>query len=128
MCSTSLQRPNEPDGHTPSNLPFNQDVINPHDGHILCDPDSATRGFSLRIQSSRISPRNKHWLYGAPTYGAAPGEKCELSTGQPRTDPHLDRPRSRIFSVAMLSENLGGVFFDRLSGGLNGDIDLHAGL
>ena len=26
-----------------------------------------------------------------PTCGAAPGEKCELSTGQPRTDPHRDR-------------------------------------
>jgi len=26
-----------------------------------------------------------------PTCGAAPGEKCTLSTGQPRTGPHLDR-------------------------------------
>ncbi len=26
-----------------------------------------------------------------PTCGAAPDEKCELSTGQPRTDPHRDR-------------------------------------
>jgi hypothetical protein len=26
-----------------------------------------------------------------PTCGAAPGEKCELSTGQPRSDPHRDR-------------------------------------
>jgi hypothetical protein len=26
-----------------------------------------------------------------PTCGAAPGEKCKLSTGQPRTDPHRDR-------------------------------------
>ena len=26
-----------------------------------------------------------------PTCGAAPGEKCELSTGQPRTSPHRDR-------------------------------------
>jgi hypothetical protein len=26
-----------------------------------------------------------------PTCGAAPGEKCELSTGQPRTEPHRDR-------------------------------------
>jgi hypothetical protein len=26
-----------------------------------------------------------------PTCGAAPGEKCELSTGQPRNTPHLDR-------------------------------------
>jgi hypothetical protein len=26
-----------------------------------------------------------------PTCGARPGEKCELSTGQLRTDPHRDR-------------------------------------
>jgi hypothetical protein len=26
-----------------------------------------------------------------PNCGAAPGEKCELSTGQPRTNPHRDR-------------------------------------
>ena len=26
-----------------------------------------------------------------PTCGAAPGKKCELSTGQPRTSPHRDR-------------------------------------
>jgi hypothetical protein len=26
-----------------------------------------------------------------PTCGAAPGKKCELSTGQPRTEPHRDR-------------------------------------
>ena len=25
------------------------------------------------------------------TCGAGPGEKCELSTGQPRTEPHRDR-------------------------------------
>jgi hypothetical protein len=26
-----------------------------------------------------------------PTCGAAPGQKCELSTGRPRTNPHLNR-------------------------------------
>ena len=26
-----------------------------------------------------------------PTCGVGPGEKCELSTGQPRTHPHRDR-------------------------------------
>jgi hypothetical protein len=30
-----------------------------------------------------------------PTCGAAPGEKCELGTGQPRTEPHRDR---RLFA------------------------------
>jgi hypothetical protein len=34
-------------------LAFNREVINPQDGHILCDPDPATGGFSLRIQRSR---------------------------------------------------------------------------
>jgi hypothetical protein len=26
-----------------------------------------------------------------PTCGARPGEKCELGTGQPRTEPHRER-------------------------------------
>jgi hypothetical protein len=26
-----------------------------------------------------------------PTCGAAPGEKCELTSGQVRTEPHRDR-------------------------------------
>jgi len=26
-----------------------------------------------------------------PTCGAKPGERCELSTGQPRSAPHRDR-------------------------------------
>jgi hypothetical protein len=26
-----------------------------------------------------------------PTCGAAPDEKCELTSGQPRTDPHRER-------------------------------------
>jgi len=26
-----------------------------------------------------------------PTCGAKPGERCELMTGQPRTNPHRDR-------------------------------------
>ena len=26
-----------------------------------------------------------------PTCGAGPGEKCELNTGLPRTEPHRDR-------------------------------------
>jgi len=26
-----------------------------------------------------------------PTCGAKPGEKCELGTGQPRTEPHRER-------------------------------------
>ncbi len=29
--------------------------------------------------------------FSCPTCGVAPGEKCELFTGQPRTQPHRDR-------------------------------------
>jgi hypothetical protein len=29
---------------------FDRDVINPQDGHILCDPNPAICGFSLRIR------------------------------------------------------------------------------
>jgi hypothetical protein len=37
---------------------FNREVINPHDGHILCVPYPAICGFSLRIlRSSRIVNR-----------------------------------------------------------------------
>ena len=37
---------------------FKRDVINPQDGHILCDPYPATCGFTLRIQwSNRIVKR-----------------------------------------------------------------------
>ena len=32
---------------------LNRDVINPHDGHILCDLNPAICGFSLRISWSR---------------------------------------------------------------------------
>jgi hypothetical protein len=39
-------------------LAFNRDVINPQEGHILCDRNPATCGFSLRIQwSIRIVKR-----------------------------------------------------------------------
>jgi hypothetical protein len=34
---------------------------------------------------------NKVHAVWCPTCGSGPGEKCELSTGQPRTEPHRDR-------------------------------------
>jgi hypothetical protein len=34
------------------------------------------------------------------TCGAKPGEKCELSTGQPRTEPHRDR-RLTAFDIEL---------------------------
>ena len=45
-----------------------------------------------------------------PTCGAAPGEKRELNSGQPRTDPHRDRPiGSRRPTFAMAKGNRGYV-------------------
>lgn len=35
--------------------------------------------------------QNKALAVRCPTCGAKKGEKCELSTGQPRTEPHRDR-------------------------------------
>jgi len=37
-----------------------------------------------------LSPK-KMLAVRCPTCGAAPGEKCELNTGQPRTGPHRER-------------------------------------
>jgi hypothetical protein len=38
-----------------------------------------------------------------PTCGTAPGEKCELPSGQPRTGPHRDR---RILAIAELLQSI----------------------
>ena len=39
-----------------------------------------------------MKDKNKQALtVRCPTCGARPGQKCELSTGLPRTDPHRDR-------------------------------------
>jgi len=38
----------------------------------------------------KIKPK-KELAVRCPTCGAKPGEKCELSTGMPRTDSHPDR-------------------------------------
>lgn len=40
----------------------------------------------------RLSPNPKKILViPCPTCGAAPGEQCELNSGQPRGTPHLER-------------------------------------
>jgi hypothetical protein len=36
-----------------------------------------------------------------PTCGAKPGEKCELATGQPRTNPHRDRRLEAADAISM---------------------------
>jgi hypothetical protein len=45
---------------------------------------------SVFAMKKELSPKQMLSIR-CPTCGAAPGEKCELSTGQPRTDPHRDR-------------------------------------
>jgi hypothetical protein len=47
-------------------------------------------GYYLPDMKKELDPK-KILAIHCPTCGAAPGEKCELSTGQPRTDPHRDR-------------------------------------
>jgi hypothetical protein len=44
-------------------------------------------GFAMKKE---LSPK-QILAVRCPTCGAAPGQKCELSTGQPRHNPHLDR-------------------------------------
>jgi hypothetical protein len=47
-------------------------------------------GHSLSDMKKEPSPKQA-LVVRCPTCGAAPEEKCELSTGQPRTNPHRDR-------------------------------------
>jgi hypothetical protein len=59
---------------------FNRDVINPQDGHILCDPYPVTCGFSLRSQkSSRIvnsTIRRPREILAMPIKATLLGESC----------------------------------------------------
>jgi hypothetical protein len=43
-----------------------------------------------------------------PTCGAKPGEKCELSTGQARTDPHRDRRLAAAEKVVQIRRLFAG--------------------
>jgi hypothetical protein len=54
------------------------------------DQPSAVRDGKLLLMKREPNPK---WILAVrcPTCGAAPGEKCELGTGQPRTEPHRDR-------------------------------------
>jgi hypothetical protein len=47
-------------------------------------------GHYLSAMKKEIDPK-KVLAIRCPTCGAAPGEKCELSTGLPRFEPHRNR-------------------------------------
>ncbi len=47
-------------------------------------------GYSFWALKKVLSPKQV-LAVPCPTCGAKPGKKCELSAGQPRTDPHRDR-------------------------------------
>jgi hypothetical protein len=41
-----------------------------------------------------------------PTCGANPAEKCELHSGQPRTEPHSARPRASTETALVAAPSL----------------------
>jgi hypothetical protein len=47
-------------------------------------------GHYLSAMKKELSPE-RILAVRCPTCGAAPGKKCELGSGQPRTEPHRDR-------------------------------------
>lgn len=49
-----------------------------------------SRDTGLLSMSSRLAIE-KIQAVSCPTCGAQPGQKCELHSGQPRTEPHRDR-------------------------------------
>jgi hypothetical protein len=46
--------------------------------------------YYLSAMKKELTPKQVLAVH-CPTCGAAPGEKCELNTGQPRTETHRDR-------------------------------------
>src|ERR1017187_3370308 len=86
-------------------LGFNRDVINPQDGHILCDPYPAMRGVSLcilcssRIANSTISrPKEKLVAFMKPTLL---GESCR--NGIRQTTHLLKKPKVGELQMDWLS-------------------------
>jgi len=47
-------------------------------------------GHHFCVVSKELTPK-QIFAVRCPTCGAAPGVRCELGTGQPRTEPHRDR-------------------------------------
>ena len=59
-------------------------------GKALVKYDHSSRQGALHNVIVRVTEKQALAVW-CPTCGAKPGEKCELSSGQPRTDPHRDR-------------------------------------
>ena len=61
-----------------------------HDLFEIDHSCASVLGHYLSEMKKELSPKQVLSVH-CPTCGAAPGEKCELSTGQPRTKSHRDR-------------------------------------
>ncbi|MGA8765295.1 MAG: hypothetical protein WB562_20675 [Candidatus Sulfotelmatobacter sp.] len=53
-------------------------------------PNGSDFGIIFLVMKNGVTPK-LILAIRCPTCGAAPGKKCELATGQPRTMPHRDR-------------------------------------
>jgi hypothetical protein len=59
-------------------------------GFKLSTFDHLIGAFQCMVKAMQVK-RKLALSVRCPTCGAKPGEKCELSTGLPRTEPHRDR-------------------------------------
>jgi hypothetical protein len=55
------------------------------------DHSSRSVGRIVKLAMKKELSVHQSLAVSCPTCGAAPGERCELSSGQPRYDPHRDR-------------------------------------
>ena len=73
---------------------------------VSADTHSVLNGTALRLVLShpiqmRMSDMTAKQLFSVscPTCGVAPGERCLLHSGAPRTEPHLDRKLSAAEAI-----------------------------
>jgi hypothetical protein len=57
---------------------------------VLVKADHSSRRPTLHYLAMKVTQKQTQAVR-CPTCGAKPRERCELSTGQPRTEPHRDR-------------------------------------
>jgi hypothetical protein len=58
--------------------------------NALVKTDHSSRRPTLHYLAMKVTQKQTQAVR-CPTCGAKPGERCELTTGQPRTEPHRDR-------------------------------------